>query len=270
MAFAFLLVFTSISLKAQTEIATAKSFLTDNTEKYKLSKTDINDMTVSSAYLSPTTGWYHLYFNQTYQNVEVFNALLNVTMKNGQVVHTTNSFVDNLSVRLSGINTTNAQGIVSPTQAIEKAAQHLNLTSNGITKIQETSSSLSSGAIGKGKYLDKVLSNENIEIKLYWLPYESGEEGKKLTKLALTYSVRIVTKDNSNIWNVHVDVNSGNIIRQVDEVIHCDFGVPNKEGISHVCKEDHPGHSHTKQEATNSTLVAPNQYNVFDYPPRKS
>lgn len=36
MAFAFLLVFTSISLKAQTEIATAKSFLTDNTEKYKL------------------------------------------------------------------------------------------------------------------------------------------------------------------------------------------------------------------------------------------
>ena len=262
LAFAFLLVFASVSLKAQTEIAAAKTHLAENTEKYKISKTDVNDMTVSSAYLSPTTGWYHIYFNQTHQNVEVFNALLNVTMKNGQVVHAAHSFVDNLPVRLTGINTTNAQGVISPTQAIEKAAQHLNLTSTGITKIQETPSSLSSGAIVKGKYLDKSLSNENIDVKLYWLPYESGEEGKKITKLALAYSVRIVTPDNSNIWNIHVDVNNGNILRQVDEVIHCDFGVPNKDGLA----QNHEGHAHTKREAANNMLVAPNQYNVFDYP----
>jgi Fungalysin metallopeptidase (M36)/Fungalysin/Thermolysin Propeptide Motif len=261
-AFAFLLLLTSVSLKAQTEIATAKTHLANNTDKYRLSKTDINDMMVSSAYLSPTTGWYHIYFNQAYQNVEVFNALLNVTMKDGQVVHTNSSFVDNLSLRLTGINTTNAQGSISPTQAIEKAAQHLNLTSGDITRVQETPSSLSSGVIGKGKYAAKNLSNEDIDIKLYWLPYESGEEEKKSTKLALAYSVRIVSKDHSNIWNVHVDVNSGNVLRQVDEVIHCDFGVPNKDGHG----ENHEGHKHTKQEANNSLLVAPNQYNVFDYP----
>ena len=262
LAFAFLLVFASVSLKAQTEIATAKTYLTDNAEKYKLLKTDINDMMVSSAYLSPTTGWYHIYFNQAYQNVEVFNAMLNVTMKNGQVVHTVNSFVDNLPLRLTGINTTNAQGIISPTKAIEKAAQHLNLTSSNITKIQETPSSLASGAIGKGKYLDKSLSNENIDVRLYWLPYETGEEGKRIIKLALTYSIRIVEPDNSNIWNVHVDVNSGEVLRQVDEVIHCDFGVPNKDGLA----QSHEGHAHTKREAANNLLIAPNQYNVFDYP----
>ena len=265
LAFAFLMVFTSISLKAQTEIATAKSYLTDNITKYGITKSDVNDMTVSSAYLSPTTGWYHIYFNQTSQNVEVFNALLNVTLKNGQVVNANHSFIDNLSVRLSAINTANAQGMISPTQAIEKAAQHLNLASSGITKIQETPSSLSSGVIGKGKYMDKLLSNDNVEVKLYWLPYESGEEGKKLTKLALTYSVRIVTKDNSNIWSVHVDVNSGNVLRQVDEVIHCDFGVPNKDGLA----QNHEGHNHTQRETNdnnNNLLVAPNQYNVFDYP----
>ncbi|MEY4538995.1 MAG: hypothetical protein RLZZ306_752, partial [Bacteroidota bacterium] len=262
LAFAFLLVFASVSLKAQTEIATAKTHLANNTEKYKIAKSDVTDMTVSSAYLSPTTGWYHIYFNQAYQNVEVFNALLNVTMKNGQVVHTTNSFVDNLSLRLTGVNTSSLQGTISPTQAIEKAAQHLNLVSSTITKIQETPSSLTSGAIGKGKYSDKSLSNENLEVKLYWLPYESGEDGKKTMKLALTYSVRIVQTDNSSIWNVHVDVNSGEILRQVDEVIHCDFGVPNKDGLA----QNHEGHAHTKREAANNLLVAPNQYNVFDYP----
>jgi Fungalysin metallopeptidase (M36)/Fungalysin/Thermolysin Propeptide Motif len=249
---------------AQIEVIKAKEYLSINIDKFNLSKVDINEMTVSSAYLSPTTGWYHIYFNQTHQNVEVFNGLLNVTMQNGNVVNTNHSFVENLSSKASTINTKNVQGTISPIQAIEKAAQHLNMLSSNISKIQETPSTLSSGAVGKGKYLDKSLSNENIDVKLYWLAYESdGEEvAKDRTKLALTYSVRIVTKDNSNIWNVHVDVNTGNIIRQIDEVVHCDFGVPNKNGLS----QNHEGHNHAKSEETNNQLVAPNQYNVFDYP----
>jgi hypothetical protein len=262
-ALASLLVFLSLHAKAQTEIANAKSFLISNAEKYRLSETDIKEMKVSSAYLSPTTGWYHIYFNQSYQDVEVFNALLNVTLKDGQVVQTNHSFVENLSARASSLSTTNLKGaMISPVQAIEKAAQHLNLTASTITKQQETPSSLLTNGVTSGKYLDKTLSNENIDVKLYWLPYESGEEGKIYTKLALTYSVRIVTKDNNNIWNLHVDVNNGAIIRQVDEVIHCDFGVPNKNGHG----ENHEGHAHTQREANNTLLVAPNQYNVFDYP----
>ncbi|MCU0469356.1 MAG: M36 family metallopeptidase [Arcicella sp.] len=254
---------------AQSEINTAKTYLLANASKEKLAPSDVNDMSISSAYLSPTTGWYHIYFNQTYQDIEVYNALLNVTLKDGQVIHTTHSFIYNITAQSSSVNTTNAQGTLSAVQAIGRAAQHLNLSSSGVSKIQESVSTLSSGAISKGKYLDKGLSNENIDVKLYWLPYEDavGEEVKKpTTKLALTYSVRIPTKDGQNIWNVHVDVNTGNILRQVDEVIHCDFGVPNKDGISHTCKENHPHHSHPNQGATNRSLVAPNEYNVFDYP----
>jgi hypothetical protein len=265
----FFFILGTLTVHAQGEINTAKAYLLANASKEKLAPSDVNDMNVSSAYLSPTTGWYHIYFNQTYQDIEVYNALFNVTMKNGQVVHTTHSFIDNLSTRLASVNTTNTQSTLSAVQAIGRAAQHLNLSSSGISKIQESVSTLSSGAISKGKYLDKGLSNENIDVKLYWLPYEeqTGEDVKKpFTKLALTYSVRIPTKDGQNIWNVHVDVNTGNILRQVDEVIHCNFGVPNKDGISHTCKENHPHHSHPNQGATNRSLVAPNEYNVFDYP----
>lgn len=253
---------------AQKEIVTARDFISNNVEKYNLAKTDVNEMTISSSYLSPTTGWYHIYFNQTYQNVEVFNALMNVTLKNGQVAYTNHSFVDNLSARAAGINISNPQNIITPARAIEKAAQYLNLTSSGVSKIQESLSPLSSGAISQGKYTDKGLSNENIEVKLYWLAYEAGEiDEKDRTKLALTYSVRIVTKDNNNIWNVHVDVNGGNVLRQVDEVIHCDFGTPNKDGVtSHTCNENHPHHAHQSQELLNKSTVAANEYNVFDYP----
>lgn len=248
---------------AQKEIVSSKDYLAKNLAKHNLSKTDVDEMIVSSAYLSPTTGWYHIYFNQTYQNVEVFNSLLNITLKNGEVVNTNHSFVENLSFRASAINTKDLQGTITPIQAIEKVAQHLNLSTSNISKIQETLSPLSSGVIDKGKYLDKSLSNENIDVKLYWLAYESaGEEATKdRTKLALAYSVRIVTKDNNNIWNVHVDINTGNIIRQIDEVIHCDFGVPIKDG-----GQNHEGHNHAKDEIPNKQSVAPNQYGVFDYP----
>ncbi len=264
---AFLLAFTSISLKAQTEIATAKNYLSDNLTKYKLTKGDVSDMTVSSSYLSPTTGWYHIYFNQTYQNVEVYNALLNVTMKNGEVVQANSTFEENIAIRLMGVNANSVQGKLTPSQAIERAAQHLNLTAGNITKVQETA--LSSGVVGKGKYLANALSKENVDVKLYWLPYEYGEEGKRFTKLALTYSVRIVTNDNSNIWNLHIDVSTGNILREVDEVIHCDFGIPHHhdDETSHVGDEKkHHGQAQTKREVVSSLVLAPNQYNVFDYP----
>lgn len=173
--FAFLLVFTSVSLKAQTEITPAKSYLTDNAEKLKVDKTDISQMSVSSAYLSPTTGWYHVYFNQTHQDIEVFNAVMNVTLKNGLVVNTNHTFVENLTTLAANINTNNVQSTISPTQAIERATQHLNLTSGTISKIREASSSRMSSVIEKGKYSSKSLSNENIDVKLYWLPIESGE-----------------------------------------------------------------------------------------------
>jgi hypothetical protein len=261
---AFLLAFSSISLKAQTEIATAKNYLSDNISKYKLTKSDVTDMTVSSSYLSPTTGWYHIYFNQTYQNVEVYNALLNVTLKNGEVVQANSTFEENIAIRLMGMNANNAQGMLTPNQAIERAAQHFNLSIGNITKLQETT--LTSGAVSKGKYSDKSISNENIDVKLYWLPYEYGEEGKRFTKLALTYSVRFATKDDKNIWNVHVDVNNGTILREVDEVIHCDFGVPHHDGESQFGDNSHKGHAHAKQEVVSKLVLAPNQYNVFDYP----
>jgi len=51
------------NLLAQTEIVIAKQYLKDNAPRLKLLDADINEMTVSSAYMSPTTGWYHVYFN---------------------------------------------------------------------------------------------------------------------------------------------------------------------------------------------------------------
>jgi len=72
--FACFLAIFSITAQAQTEIVTVKSYLTQNASQHKPATSDIVQMIISSSYLSPTTGWYHVYFNQTYQAVEVYNA----------------------------------------------------------------------------------------------------------------------------------------------------------------------------------------------------
>ncbi len=123
----FLVLFTCISwaTQAQSEIQTATQYLTENATKHKLLKQDIDRMTVSSAYLSPTTGWYHVYFNQTFESVEVYNSLMNLVVKDGQVQHTTGSFVSNIEAlaNLAPIS-------VSPIQALQKAALDANLPIN--------------------------------------------------------------------------------------------------------------------------------------------
>ena len=253
--FAFLLAFLSISVKAQTEIATAKNYLTANAAKEKLSAADIAEMSVSSAYLSPTTGWYHLYFNQTHQLVEVYNGLMSVTLNNGQVGYVGNSFVSNLDSRVpAGLISTK----ISPLQALEKAAASVNLISISASEINKTF--LPNGIINKVSYLDPSISNEKIDVKLYWLPYEVAEGEKTNLKVALTWNVRITTKDGKNIWNTHVDALSGNILKTLDDVIHCNFGTPEHHKTPHVCLDSE------NPTPSNSKALLGNTYNVFDYP----
>ena len=258
--FFFLLTFFSISIHAQKEIEISKRYLNENAAKQQLSAADIAEMSVSSEYLSPTTGWYHIYFNQMYQSVEVYNGMLNLTLQNGEVKYVANTFVPFLAGTSPNVS---LNRILTPMDALIKAAQFKNLTPSKSTQIQTLSSlNLADGSISKASYQDNNLSDEPVNVKLYWLPYQGLENGKSTEKMVLAWNVNFLTKDGKNKWNIHVDANTGEILKEYDDIIHCDFGVPNKDGIS----EGHEGHAHTQQETRNNSLFAPNQYNVFDYP----
>lgn len=251
-------IFSGGNLQAQTEIITAKQYLKDNTTKHKLVDADINEMTVSSAYLSPTTGWYHVYFNQNYQSIEVYNSMINMVLQKNQVQHTVSNFVQNIA---SKTNTVNIQSIsLSPLQALQKATSHLKLTASDVSKIKEIDvSKLQNGIIKKATFLDTNLSDENIKVTLYWLPLEFQVGEKMLSNVKLSWNVKLLTKDKQNSWSIHVDALSGAILRQKDEVIHCNFGTPNHLKIPHICVDEAVSHDAKK-------IVAANNYNVFDIP----
>ncbi|AYQ33253.1 T9SS C-terminal target domain-containing protein [Runella sp. SP2] len=261
----FFALFTCLSwaTQAQNEIQTATQYLTENATKHKLLKQDIDRMTVSSAYLSPTTGWYHIYFNQTFESVEVYNSLLSLVVKDGQVQHTTGSFVPNIEALVN-----QAPISVSPIQALQKAALEANLPINTPIQIREISNTpLADGTPGKIVYQSASISDENIVVKKYWFPYEVLEDGKPHVKVALTWNVQFLTKDQQNGWSMHIDAHTGETIRKVDEVIHCSFGMVHRSGAPHDCSLEHGSSVGTNAVLTPKATLAPdNTYNVFDYP----
>ncbi|MEA5459675.1 M36 family metallopeptidase [Arcicella sp. LKC2W] len=245
----------SLTLKAQTEIETAKRYLTDNTTKHQLISSDIDEMVVSSAYLSPTTGWYHVYFNQTYQSIEVYNGMLNLTLKNGQVVYVANNFVQNIAQKA----TINLKAIsLTPTQALSKALMKVGLTSSNLQEIEVKQLN---GIATQMAFKDANISNNPIEVKLYWLPDDKQENKGTKPKLTLTWNVKFLSKNQQNGWNIHVDAISGEILRQNDDVIHCNFGT-SEHLEPHDCLEHHRLTNDEKPRPS----VAENTYRVFDYP----
>lgn len=254
MVISALLTIVLFNANAQKEADAAKSYLTVNASKQKLALTDIAEMNISSQYLSPTTGWYHIYFNQTYQSVEVFNGLLNVTLKDGEVFYVGNNFVQAIAskVPVGAINLN-----LSPLEAIQKAAANVNIP---LSETKELSvEKLSNGLVVKKTFQDLSLSNEKIEVKLYWLPVDINEEEKTKPKIVLTWDVKFSTKDFQNSWEIHVDALTGDIIRKNDNVIHCNFGTPQHLTAPHNCVEN-------VYEKTIGKPLAANSYNVFDYP----
>jgi hypothetical protein len=245
---------------AQQEVTIAKTYLSQNAAKQSLAASDIAEMTISSQYLSPTTGWYHIYFTQTYQSIEVYNGMLNTTLQNGEVKYVGNTFVPNIA-SLIPKNTTSSQSL-SPIQAVQAAAKQKNLATD---KLQQTTTSYinndKTGEILKATFTDKTLSDEDIQVKKYWLPYETTENGKSITKVALTWNVQFLTKDHQNQWNMHVDVATGAILQERDDIIHCSFGESPKQTNA---EKSHVSHTHI--DVSNQVAATANSYNVFDYP----
>lgn len=251
----------SFTLYAQKEAEKIKTYLRANASKFQLTSRDIDEMNISSAYLSPTTGWYHVYFNQTYQSIEVHKGLLNATIVNDNVAHIANNFVANIANRVPG----DSIGLLlSPLNAMARVAQSLNLPHNPINNRELSVIRLRNGQISKGVYTNTDLSDENIEVKLYWVTYDNSEDKKDIPKVKLSWDVRIITKDHKNAWSVQIDAASGEVLKTTDQIIHCSFG---GREHTHLANEAAAREHGKNMKETNALQpLAPNSYNVFDYP----
>jgi Fungalysin metallopeptidase (M36) len=262
---------------AQTEIDIAKSYVATTAKQEKLTTDDINQLLVSSAYRSPTTGWYHVYFNQTYQTIEVYNRLMNVLLVNNKPTYLTHNFISEIG-QVAKVGT--LSNTLTTRDALQKAVADVGIANINLAQTQVLSTTtLSDGTITRSVYSIPTLSNEKVDVKLYWFPVDGdSQEPNAVNRLVLTWNVRFMAKDGQNSWNIQVDATSGKILQKIDDVIHCNFGSPGHLTAPHNCQADAGYFGLNKKAVTPAKAPQPNQtpaaqakvtangYTVFDYP----
>ncbi|MBQ0768652.1 MAG: M36 family metallopeptidase, partial [Bizionia sp.] len=222
-----------------------QNWLEKNKGDYKLTQNDISDLQVSNAFFSKKSKINHVYLNQAFQGIPVFNAVSSVSIKDKSVFYYSNAFQSNIAAKINTITPT-----VSAQEAIVSAAAEYNL--GAIGNVNAINASNNQFTFSKGD-----ISRSDIPVRLV---YQTTHEGD----LKLAWDLSIEAINGQNWYSVRVDATNGEVLNMNDWVVSCNFGE-----FGHT---DHTGHSKTSNAfslfKSETTSMAPDgsQYNVFALP----
>jgi extracellular elastinolytic metalloproteinase len=156
-------------------VKVARDWIRDNREALGLRQSDIADLTVSDSYTDADSGVSHVYFAQRHKGVEIFNALLNVTVTgDGKATASASRLFTDAAGKVKSEN-----GSRSRPQAIEDAADYL-----GVAK-------------------------DRLEVHYAELAYQPVGG-----TLVLSWEIEAADTVTGAVWNLRVDANSGTVVAQ--------------------------------------------------------
>lgn len=185
-----------------------KDYLNLNKKNNAEASYNYQDLLVKRELYSKRSKVTHLYISQTYQGIEIHNAVSSVSIKNNKVFFFGERLMNSLD---SKINTVTP--LLSAKQALIAAAEKLNLGSVG--ELEAISSKDNSYTFSKGS-----ISQSEIPVKLVYQPVNKDKE------LKLAWDIFIQTTDGENWWSVRIDATNGEILDKQDMVVSCTFDIP--------------------------------------------
>ncbi|MEZ4964349.1 MAG: M36 family metallopeptidase [Saprospiraceae bacterium] len=244
---AILLLLFAATVQAQSSAPrqTALRFLQDNPSKFGLVAADVADVKVTDEYLSKHNGVTHVWVQQQYNGIPVFNGLfgLHVTA-DGQVKHLSHRFVRDIA---SKVNT--ALPSLTASKAVEMAFANLGFTGfqapSVRQKIDEKNWVFEGGAV----------SRADIPVSASYAVLQDGS-------VRLAWSMVIEQATSSDVWNMRVDAQTGLILDKINQTVYC------KAGHAHAAG-DHCNdlvQENTAQQASGTVVQADATYNVFALP----
>jgi hypothetical protein len=200
-----ILFFIPIISFSQSNAETIQRYLNSKTAKLDVSNADVKDWIIESEGNSTTTNINNCYVLQRYQGIEVFRALSNFSIKEGQVINVGSRFVANLSQK---VNATKPS--LSVLDALAKTYLKLDITAiTPFTILEKT-----------GQYKFKISNGLSIEEPVSAnLVYHLTKENT----LKLAWDFTINTAAHNHIWSVRVDALNGEILEKNDLNISCNF-----------------------------------------------
>lgn len=246
--FIFLLPLMTISQNFENVI---HNYLTQNREKYGLSLSDVNHFVIHNQHFSKSTKTHNVYVTQRVDGTDIFNAVSVFAIDDNQNVRVAK--VDFISNAAQKINTYTA--VLTPQQAILKAADHFNIDNRQNLTILENSNP------HHFVFNSANISQENIPVKLMFQPNEDK------TQLRLVWDLNIYLLDSSHWYSMRMDALNGDLLSIIDWVSQCKFDNHHAENHYQISAKTF-GKQITLNKATN-LAYSPNdgsQYNVLPFP----
>lgn len=227
----FLFLLIGFSLYSQGDKkSVGQKFLNENKDQLELTVSDINNALIADMYQSEHNGVTHIYYNQAYQGIPVYNAILNLNItKEDEILFYHNGFVKNLDQK---VNTSKA--VFSATDAIKSAAYALGIqnptqamplksTENGFTHYSATN--FSEGII-KTRQVFYPVSDQDV--KLAW-------------------EIVFNQKNSMDSWSGKIDAVTGQALDMENRTLYC----------SHSKSEHyHPGHDECNADVHEASVPA--------------
>jgi cysteine-rich repeat protein len=174
-----------------------------------LADDDLDELAVRDRYRARRTGLTHLYLRQQLGGIDVFNASASLaTDRDGRLIWLGDRLVRGLRAR-SAVR----QPALSGAAAVARAAAHLGLSAAaGLTELRRPG-----GPARAAVFAPSGISRDEIPVRLEYVPQESA--------VRLAWNVVIRTPDGRHWWNLHVDAQSGEVLRQDDWIDHDSYRV---------------------------------------------
>jgi hypothetical protein len=173
----------------------AKAYLASHHLALGLTTADLENMVVSDHYSTRHNGVTHIYFNQEYSGIPVWNGLININVaRDGSIINLGNRFTGDLASRVSA-----AAPVLSPDNAITRAAAHLGLEPDDLRLLTNQG-----GATAEATFSEAGISRDPISTQLRYLVTDNG--------VRLVWSPVINRVDNADWWTVHIDALTGEVL----------------------------------------------------------
>ncbi|MBK8557838.1 MAG: M36 family metallopeptidase [Lewinellaceae bacterium] len=211
---------------------------------FNLLPADVADIHVTDEYVSSNNGVTHIWVQQQYHGIPVFNALAGLHVApNGKVYHPEHRFVKDLSNR---VNT--SMPSLNVYQAVGIAMSELGFDGFSVPsvrqKINSTNWIFEGGAI----------SRSPIPVTAVYQPVKDGA-------VRLCWMMIIEQANTSDVWNLRIDAQTGKIQGKFNQTVYCNLGHPHNASGAAACDAE-PQAAPTPA----APVVAGDQYRVFALP----
>ncbi len=243
---------TANSLMAQADSKareTALQFLRENPARFGLSAADVADVRVTDEYVSKNNGVTHVWVQQQYQGIPVYNGLFGLHVKpDGGVVHLAHRFVPGLG------------GKVNTTMPSLGANQALQLALNNIGLNGKPMPSLKYRANGHNMVFEAgEVAKRDIPVSICLQPRPDGT-------VRLAWRLEIAQINTSDHWNMRIDAQTGEILEKDNYTVYCKAGHAHTAGSAKICSDQPAPAAELPTMPYRQSAFADESYNVFAFP----